>query len=107
MSVREIVYLGRNNTIDLLLKADGSAQDLSAVTRMIVKQNDGDWEIDYDDYNNAFNWNTGITGKVILDMAAALAAETVAAGEYIVRLIVYDPTNIDGIIWDLFVLEVA
>lgn len=107
MSVREIVYLSRDNTVDLLLKADGSAQDLSSVTRMIVKQNDGDWEVDYDDYAAAFDWITGITGKVILDLAAALATEGVAADEYIVRLIVYDPTNTGGIVWGRFVLEVA
>jgi len=107
MSVREIVYLGRDNTVDLLLKEDGSAKDLSAVTRMIVKQDDGDWEVDYDTYNNAFDWDTGTTGKVILDLAAALATEGVAAGEYVVRLVVYDPTNTDGLVWGRFVLEVA
>lgn len=107
MSVREIVYLGKDNTIDLLLKADGSAQDLSSVTRMIVKQDDGDWEVDYNTYNSAFDWAPGTTGKVILDLAAALAAESVSADEYIVRLIVYDPPNTKGIVWDRFVLEVA
>ena len=30
----EIIYLARNNTIDLTLKADGVAQDLSSVTKI-------------------------------------------------------------------------
>jgi len=107
MSVREVIYLDRDNTVDLLLKEDGVAKDISTTTRMIVKQDDGDWEVDYNDYNDAFDWDTGTTGKVVLDLAAALATEGVTAGEYVVRLVVYDPGFTDGIVWDRFVLEVA
>ncbi len=106
MSVTEIVYLSRDNTVDLLLKTDGVAQDLSSVTRMIVKQEDGTWAIDSQTYGSAFDWTPGVTGKLILDLAAALATENVSAGTNVVRLVVYDPTNTDGIVWDTFVLIV-
>lgn len=108
-NLREVVYLGRDNTVDLLLKADGVAQDLSSVTRMVLKDVAGEWEIDYNDYNDAFNWNTGVTGKVVLSLGDALNAESVAEGVYEVKLVLYDAVNTDGIIWpseDLFTLDI-
>jgi len=108
MSVKEIVYLSRDNTVDLLLKADGVAQNLSSVTRMIVKQENDDWAIDSDVYSDAFDWAPGVTGKVILDLADAMAAgnENVPAATYMVRLVVYDPTNTNGVVWSTFVIIV-
>ena len=45
---------------------------------------------------DAFDWDTGTTGKLIL----ALGGETIAAGTYEkATLTVYDPTNADGIVW--------
>lgn len=92
----EVVYLGRDNTVDLLLKADGSAQDLSGVTRMVLVV--GDAEIDSD----AFDWDTGTTGKVVL----ALGDETISEGTYTAWLVVYDGSNPDGIVWGSFTLKV-
>ena len=106
MSILEIVYLTRDNTVDLLLKMDGVAQDLSSVTRMIVAEENGVWDVDSSDYASAFNWTTGTTGKLILDLAVALGTESVSASDYRVRLVVYDPTNTNGIIWDTFVLSI-
>ena len=106
MPLRETVYLNRDNTVDLLLKADGAAQDLSSVTKMIIKEQAGSFNIDSDTYGSAFDWNTGTTGKLVLDLAAALQTENVAAGTYATYLIVIDPTNSDGIIWDILTLEV-
>jgi len=98
--ITETVYLSRDNTIDLLLTSDGSAVDLSSVTRMVLNF-DGTL-IDSDDYPDAFDWDLETTGKVTFALADALAAESVAAGVYRVRLIVYDATNDDGIVWDEF-----
>jgi len=96
----EVTYLGHDNTIDLLLKADDIAQDLSSVTRMTL-------EVDSVTINSAisgsaFDWNTGVTGKLIL----ALGDESLIAGEYRATLTVYDPTNTDGIVWGSFKLIV-
>lgn len=90
----EWVYLGKSNTIDLLLKADGSAVDLSSVTRMTLDF-DGT-VIDSDTSPSAFDWDTGTTGKVVL----ALGAESISAGTYRALLTVYDDTNVNGIAWD-------
>jgi hypothetical protein len=95
--ITEIVYLGHNNTIDLLLKADGVAVDLSSVTRMVIELNNGT-EIDSVDNPAAFDWTTGITGKLSL----SLGDEVIAAGRYSAVLVVYDPTNLDGIVWNKF-----
>ena len=96
----EIVYLGHDNTIDLLLKADGSAVDLSSVTRMTV---DFDGTIiDSQTAPAAFDWSTGTIGKLVL----ALGAQPIAAGTYQVALTVYDPTHPNGIVWGYFPCKV-
>ena len=101
--ITEVFYLGHDNTIDLLLKADGQAQDLSSVTRMKLVV--GSTEIDSATESNVFTWTgTGTTGKVIIDLNEYSGSLT--AGAYTARLIVYDPTNSDGIVWGEFVLYV-
>lgn len=102
MATVETVYIDRNNTIDLLLKADGAAQDLSPVTRMVLSDRAGIFTIDSDQVAGAFDWNTGTTGKVIM----ALGDQGLAAGTYICNLILYDPTNSDGINWGRLVIKV-
>ena len=96
----ENVYDGHDNTIDLLLKADDVAEDLSSVTRMTLEV--GSTTVDSDVSGDAFDWDTGVTGKVILD----LGGESLAAGTYRATLTVYDPTNTNGIVWGKFKLIV-
>lgn len=89
----ETVYLGYDNTIDLILKADGVAVDLSSVTRITL---DFDGTIvDSDVSADAFDWNTGTTGKISL----SLGQETISVGTYNVQLVVYDPDNTHGVVW--------
>lgn len=96
----ENVYDGHDNTIDLLLKADDVAQDLSAVIRMALEV--GDDIVDSDVSGDAFDWNTGTTGKVIL----SLGGESLSVGAYRATLTVYDPDNTNGIVWGTFKLIV-
>lgn len=96
----ENVYLGHDNTIDLLLKADGVAVDLSAVTRMTLEV--GDDTVDSGESPDAFDWDTGTTGKVILN----LGGESLTPRTYRATLTVYDPDNTNGIIWGKFKLIV-
>jgi hypothetical protein len=98
--ITEIVYLNRDNTNDLLLKADGSAQDLSSVTRMTLKLDST--TIDSDISPDAFDWDTGVTGKLVL----ALGGESITEGEYTAKLTVYDPDNTQGIFWGYIKLVV-
>jgi len=90
--LREIVYLNRDNTIDMILKADGSAVDLSSVTKMelIIDET----TISSLTSPDAFDWSEG-SGKLIL----ALGDEDIDAGSYDAQLIVYDVDNPDGIMW--------
>lgn len=94
-ALRETVYLGRDNGIDLQLKADGAAVDLSSVTRMILRDSGCVWEVDSSTTPAAFDWSAG-DGAVSL----ILGDEPIPAGAYSCRLIVFDPTNVDGVVWD-------
>src|SRR5512139_1988724 len=108
--ITEKVYLGRDNTIDLILKADGAAVDLSSVTRMVLVV--GSVTIDSVIYPAAFNWDPtpAVTGKVILTLGELTTGEPPAnilsAGAYTATLTVYDPTNDDGVVWGKFKVAV-
>ena len=97
--ITEHVYLGHDNTIDLLLKADGAAVDLSAVTRMTLEVDST--VIDSAVSTTAFDWDTDST-KLVL----ALGGESITAGTYKATLTVYDPDNADGLVWGQFNLVV-
>jgi hypothetical protein len=95
----------RDNTIELLLKRGGIAQDLSAVTRMVLQDVEGEWEVDEAVSASAFTRSASVTGKVTV----ALGDQDIAAGRYNVILIVYDADNTNGLVWDRrgFILQVA
>jgi hypothetical protein len=95
----EIVYLGRDNRIDLLLKADGAAVDLASVTRMdlvvgavtVTSANAS---------NDPIRWaqEDYATGEVRMSLGAVtgLAASANACAA---TLIVFDGSNPRGIVW--------
>ena len=93
-ALRETAYLGRNNAIDLQLQADGAAVDLSSVTRMILRDVSCTWEVDSTTSPGAFDWSAG-DGV----LSIALGDEVIAPGAYSVWLIIYDPTDTDGLVW--------
>ena len=96
----EVVYLDKDNTIDLLLKTDGVAQILSAVTKMILEV--GDKEIDSSESPTAFDWDTGTTGKVVI----RIGDQGLSKGTYHARLTVIDSSNPNGIVWGDFQIVV-
>lgn len=99
----EIVYLTHNNTIDLLLKSDGVAQNLSSVTKItatfgsttITSTNKTTGAIKWDNAGYA-------TGEIRL----ALGGETITAGDYYVPIVVYDPTYTSGVVWGYISIQV-
>jgi hypothetical protein len=103
-TILEYVYLGRDNSIDILLKADGVAVDLSSVTQidLIV----GDVTISSTNQGvDLIRWaQVGYdTGEVRLALGDS---SITASGKQRAYLIVYDPTNTAGINWgaiDLYV----
>ena len=94
-TVRETAYIGKDNGIDLQLLADGAPLDLSSVTRMILRDAGCVWEVDSTTSPGAFDWSAG-NGVISL----TLGDEPIAAGAYSCWLIVYDPTNTYGIVWE-------
>lgn len=98
----ETIYVGRDNLINLLLKADGVVQDLTAVTKIELLYKEGYY--DSDNFASAFDYSTYATsGIVILDIGS-IGLE--AGQDKNAELIVYDASNASGIIWDTFDLKV-
>jgi hypothetical protein len=104
----EVVYIGRDNAIDLLLTADGVATDLVAgnVSRIDLRLCQGSAEVQTISSTTAptaFDWATaGATGRVIL----ALGGLFTEPARYTAHLVVYDPDNTNGIEWGTFTLRV-
>ncbi len=92
----EFVYLGHDNSIDVILKSNDVAVDLSSVTRITLTL--GAKLIDSDNGDtDPIRWikPAYITGEVRL----FLGAQAIRPGNYQAPLIVYDPTNPNGIYW--------
>jgi hypothetical protein len=107
---REMIYLGKDNTIDWQLQADGAAVDLASVTRMTVELSDGTTtttldsaELDGNGEGNAFYWIGGevesTEANLFLGLGDAAENEGLATGFHRLRLTVYDPDHADGVVW--------
>lgn len=98
--VTEIVFIGRDNAIDLQLQDDSQTPgtlnntDLSAATKVEVVINDGN---SYDSTANPtvvmFN---PVTGVVTLKLGTMFTAENV----YDAQIVVYDAVNTNGVLWN-------
>lgn len=93
-TITEVVYLTRDNTVDLVLKADGVVTDLTDVTKIEVMDLGCSWAINSEDTPEAFDIGT-TDGKVVLKFGQ----EAIHAGTYRCHVIVYDVTNVDGVVW--------
>jgi len=95
MEVRD-VFLGANNLIQVDLKEDGVAVDLSSVTR--IKAVFDDTVIDSDVDSGVFNWSTGTAGRIQM----AFGSCTIPVKNYAsVPLLLIDPSNPEGQVWML------
>jgi len=93
---REIVYSGHENSIDLVLKADGIAVALTSVTRMTLTL--GTKLIDSDNGGaDPIRWIQ--SGYATGEIRLFLGDQTISAGNYQAPLVVYDLTNPDGVVW--------
>jgi hypothetical protein len=89
----EVIYLNRDNSIDLVLKNDGEIFDLSSVTKIELLVDDvtissADGHIDFSSFAS--------DGRIII---SAGDVEGLSAGTYFADLIVYDADHADGIFW--------
>ncbi len=99
----EIVYLAHDNTIDLLLKANDVAENLSGVTKITATF--GAVTItSTDKAAGAIKWDQAgyDTGEIRMD----LGGESISAGTYYVYIVVYDAVHTDGIVWDKISIKV-
>ena len=93
--IKETVYLGHDNAIDLVLRDGRTAVDLSGATRVVLRDLECVAILDSETSPTAFYWGEG-GGKLTL----RLGQEPVPAGTYTYHVIVYDPANTDGVVWD-------
>jgi len=102
----EFVYKARDNTIDLILKANGAAVDLSGVTKMDLIFPTA--VIGSDQNPAVFDWSVG-GGKLILALGGSLkdsnGTPVEFVGVYSPNLIVYDDANGAGIVWGFIKLK--
>lgn len=100
---REFVYLGHENSIDLILKADGIAVNLTSVTRITLTL--GATLIDSDNGDtDPIRWAK--VGYATGEIRLFLGDQLITADNYQAPLVVYDPTNTDGIVWDLIPITI-
>jgi hypothetical protein len=95
---REIdtIFLGSDNTNELLLKVDGVPQDLSSVTKIDLEFDDGLKVSNSTGSAAPIQWlGTGETGKVILQVGD----ENITEGERTASLVTFDPIATKGIVW--------
>lgn len=99
--MKELVFEGRDNSIDLLLKAstrlDPTLQvvDLSVVTRMVLEREDG-FAVDSDKESAIFDWSTLASDGIVIIQLGHLNLKNTKDKW---RLVVYDATNPKGVVW--------
>lgn len=104
----EYVYKGHNNTIDKILKADGTAQDLIGVTQVTITIGDFDTLSSVDKAAGVITWDQDgyDTGEIRIDLGA-VAALTGSTEVLKAVVVVYDPSNTDGIRWGSFKIKIT
>lgn len=96
---REIIYLDRDNTIDLILKANSIAQSLLSITHMELIISG----VTYSSVTpDLFDW-AGVTPGYV---SISLGHSAVTKGIHIGKLIVYDTSHTSGILWGKIPIKV-
>lgn len=95
----EIIHIGRDNSIDLILYADSTAQDLSAVSEMRLRVG-AVIVTSTDSTAGNIRWcGSGYaTGETRI--FAGGTAIGLSTGRFTAALVVYDATNPNGVTWD-------
>ena len=104
----EIIYKDRDNTIDFRLKANTVLDpelkivDLTNITRMVLSREDG-FQIDSEKEPNIFDWSTNATSGIVTIQLGHL---NLKEGRDKWRLIVYDASNLKGLVWGKKAFEI-
>jgi hypothetical protein len=110
-TLHETIYIGRDNYIGRLLSSSVNgvvaAADLSTVTRIDVIVG-GVLVSSTDPVNGPIKWlQPGYAAGEIRIFAGKGTGLAAAVGLQAAALIVYDPTNPDGLLWDTFSVAVV
>jgi hypothetical protein len=99
--MKEIVFEGRDNSVDLLLKSatrydpELKVTDLTDITRMVLEREDG-FAVDSEQESNIFDWATLATSGIVVIQLGHINLKNT---EDKWRLVVFDATNDKGIVW--------
>jgi hypothetical protein len=94
---REIVWLGHHNTIDLILKSNGTAVDMTNVQTLTLNLG-GITLTSTNSTAQTVTWNKAgyATGEIRINLSGQ---STLASGEYDCHVVVYDLGDTTGIVW--------
>lgn len=98
--IHEVIYLDRDNSVDLILKKDGVAEDLSSVTQIDAVF---DTSVTIESTNAAtgpIKWNQAgyDDGEIRIDLTDSDEAD-IDTGQYTVKIFTYTSEYTDGIYW--------
>jgi len=102
--ITEVFYAGRDNTIDVQLRADGVAIEMDDVTKVRLVMSatltiSSDTDTDVFDWDNHKQAIQASDRRMIIDLNEK-SDDPVTEGTYNSYLIIYDATNPNGIRWD-------
>lgn len=93
--VTETVFNSRDNRNDLELREDGVIKNIVNTTRVVLDL-DGSQIADSDVTPGIFDWTSeGVNGRLFMK----LGGQGFTPGDYTPRLVLYDATNVNGIVW--------
>lgn len=96
----ELIWLGHPNSIDLVLYSDSSVVDLAAVNEMRLSFKNSTVIItSTDNAAGLIRWagSTWETGEMRI---VAGGSSVLVPGRYTATLVVFDPSNTAGVVWD-------
>jgi len=100
--LKEKVWTGYDNVIDVICKISGSAVDISGATKILLKDESDAVDLDSSVDTDVFTFS-GLTYTGQIQMV--LGGESIADGVYICRLIVVDSTYTNGRVFGEIELE--
>ena len=98
--IKEVIYKGRDNSIDLQLSSDSGVADFSGVTKIELVTPLGDLatisSIDHPEYFDS------TSGDGILKLSLGLVDGLVVRKSHQFDIILYDADNVHGVNWGTF-----
>lgn len=98
------IYNGYDNLIELILTEDAVAYDLAAITRIDLKVSDAKTVTNSTPTAFPIKWESGAFAVGQIQMQ--LGAQSIVAGKYLAKLILFSPSFPNGEVWAELALTV-